>query len=293
MTSLSNNDAVFGVETSQSSVSWSAIIAGSLTTTALLLILLILGSGLGLAVVSPWAATGVGAATFAVSTVIWLFVTQWVSAGLGGYLAGRLRTKWSGVHSDEICFRDTAHGFFSWSLSTVLIAGLLGSAVASIVGGGASAVSSVASGVAQVALGKAADGSGSFSIDYFNDTLFRPAEVPSSGVAGGGINTAENKSEAGRILVAGIALGSISIPDKTRLASLISANTGMAEPEAQKRVDMVLAQIEAGKANIKEATDSARKAGVTLSLMTFLSLLVGAFIACVAAALGGKRRDEY
>jgi uncharacterized protein YjbJ (UPF0337 family) len=40
-------------------------------------------------------------------------------------------------------------------------------------------------------------------------------------------------------------------------------------------------------------TAAARKAGSYLSIFTAVSMLVGAFIACVAAALGGQQRDEY
>ena len=139
-----------------SAVSWAAIIAGAVGAAALSLILLLLGSGLGLSMASPW--SGPSATTFAVSTAIWLIVVQWLASGVGGYIAGRLRTKWNGIHTDEVAFRDTAHGFLAWALATLLVAGLLGSAVSSIVGGGASAVSSIASGAAP-----------------FNGT-FRPAE---------------------------------------------------------------------------------------------------------------------
>lgn len=80
-------------ESEQPAVSWAAVIAGALGAASLSLVLLLLGSGLGLSLVSPWASAGVGAATFAVSTAIWLVVTQWLSSAFGGYLAGRLRTK--------------------------------------------------------------------------------------------------------------------------------------------------------------------------------------------------------
>ena len=82
---------------------------------ALALILLILGMGmgmgLGMTAASPWASQGVSAGTFGGVAIVWLTVTQILAAGLGGYLAGRLRTAWVSAHSDEIYFRDTAHGF--------------------------------------------------------------------------------------------------------------------------------------------------------------------------------------
>src|ERR1035437_4837539 len=92
-----------------SAVSWGAIVAGAAAAAALSLILLILGIGLGLSSVSPWAHNGIGAATFGVSTILWVTFTQLVASAMGGYLAGRLRTKWVEVHPDEVHFRDTAH----------------------------------------------------------------------------------------------------------------------------------------------------------------------------------------
>ena len=103
---------------------------------ALALILLMLGTGLGLSSVSPWAYSGVSATTFGVSTILWLTFTQLVASGMGGYLAGRLRTKWVAVHTDEVYFRDTAHGFLAWAVAALATAALLTSVIGSIVSGG-------------------------------------------------------------------------------------------------------------------------------------------------------------
>jgi hypothetical protein len=91
-----------------------------------------LGPGLGLATVSPWTPSATPPATFGIAAGIWLIITQWLSAGLGGYLAGRLREKWVGVRTDEVLFRDTAHGLLAWALATIIVVALLivGSAVA-------------------------------------------------------------------------------------------------------------------------------------------------------------------
>jgi len=101
------------VESAVSAVSWVAIIAGAFAIAAASLILLALGAGLGLASVSPWYNSGPSATTFGVWAAVWLIVVQWLSAALGGYLTGRLRTKWVGVHTNEVYFRDTAHGFLA------------------------------------------------------------------------------------------------------------------------------------------------------------------------------------
>jgi hypothetical protein len=113
------------VESTASGVHWGAIAAGALGAVGVTIILLTLGPGLGLATVSPWSATGTAPATFGMAAGIWLIVTQWLSSGFGGYLAGRLREKWVGVRTDEIFFRDTAHGLLAWSLATVIMAVLL------------------------------------------------------------------------------------------------------------------------------------------------------------------------
>jgi hypothetical protein len=112
------------VEHGGSAVAWPAIWAGTVTTVAIGLIMLLLGSGFGLAEASPWPGVGVRPGTFRVEAGIWLIVTQWVSSGLGGYMAGRLRVRWHGLHSDEVLFRDTAHGLLSWALATIVVVGV-------------------------------------------------------------------------------------------------------------------------------------------------------------------------
>lgn len=309
MAHLSSVDVVAPVEAPASGVSWAAIIAGALAAAALSLILFVLGSGLGLTMVSPWSTEGADITTFAVSTAIWLIVMQWISSGVGGYMAGRLRSRWAGVGTDEVFFRDTAHGFLAWALATVMVVWLLSSALASVVSGGASAATSVATGAAMgasaAAAGNATEG-GLPSTDYFVDTLFRPGPggaaaggadqggaVPGSGAAAGGApaDAGEASAEASRILVASAVSGEVSAPDKAQLARLVADRTGMTEQEATARVDEVLAQIEAAEVKVKEAADAARHAGIMLALMTFLSFVVGAFVASAAAALGGRQRD--
>lgn len=126
-----------------SAVSWGAIVAGAAAGASLSLILLILGVGLGLSSISPWVNEGISAESFGISTIIWLTITQLLSSALGGYLAGRLRTKWTDVHTDEVYFRDTAHGFLAWAVASLATATLLTSVISSILSGGASMVSGV------------------------------------------------------------------------------------------------------------------------------------------------------
>src|SRR5437762_11394391 len=137
------------VESAVSAVSWAAIIAGAFAIAAASLILLALGAGVGLSSVSPWYNSGPSATTFGVWAAVWLIVVQWLSAALGGYLTGRLRTKWVGVHTDEVYFRDTAHGFLAWAVAAVIMAAALSSALSSAAGSVARAPGSAASAAAQ------------------------------------------------------------------------------------------------------------------------------------------------
>ena len=116
-------------------VSWPSVVAGAVAACALTLVLLAFGTGLGLTVVSPWAGSGVSATTFKIGTGLYLIVIGMLSSSIGGYLAGRLRSCWSGVHGDEVYFRDTAHGFVAWALASVLGAAVLAMPASSIVGG--------------------------------------------------------------------------------------------------------------------------------------------------------------
>jgi hypothetical protein len=178
------------VESSASAVEWAAIFGGALAALGVTAILLTLGPGLGLTTVSPWSLNNPSPTTFGTAAAIWLVVTQWLSSAFGGYLSGRLRKKWVGVRTDEVLFRDTAHGLLAWALATLLMATL-------------------------VTLGSAA--------------------------------------------TAGVATAT-SAPSGTPVSA--------------------------------EVADQARKIAVALAFTTSLSLLIGAFVASAAGALGGFHRDE-
>ncbi len=278
------------IESSQSAISWGAVIAGALAASTVTVALMLVGSGIGLTMVSPWPAQGSGLAAFAVSTAVGLIIVQWLSSAVGGYLAGRLRTKWVGVRSDEVFFRDTAHGFMAWAVATLLVFGVLGSGVSATLCSGVQAASTVASGAvsgAGAAAGESNDAGG--SVAYLVDNLLRPA-TPS--VSSGAEGRAQAASEISRILVEGAAAGSIAPDDKSYLARLIASNTGLTETDANARIDAVLSRIEEAKAKAREAADTARKAAATFALVSALSLFVGAFIASASAALAGRQRDE-
>jgi hypothetical protein len=298
------------VESTKSAVSWGAIVAGAVVAAAVSLILLALASGLGLASVSPWPNSGASLTTFSVMTAIGLIVVQWVASGFGGYVTGRLRTKWTGTHTHEVFFRDTAHGFIMWALSTVLVASLLASATASLVGAGAHGAAMVASGAAAGGAGAAgsamagggASGAGADSsapagtmspvgsVSAYNiDTLFRSAQPNANGAG----SNADGRAEATRILARSLSSGDVPAADRTYLAQLVAARTGVSDADAQKRVDDTIAQVQADETKARQAADTARKASSAASIFTALAMVIGAFIACAAAALGGQLRDLH
>jgi hypothetical protein len=272
------------VESSVSAISWGSIIAGSFAIAALSLILLALGSGFGLTSVSPWPNSGVSVTTFTAMTAIWLVVVQWLSSAVGGYLTGRLRTKWAGVHTHEVFFRDTAHGLLAWALAAVIGAALLASAVSSLLSSGTHVAATVISGTAE--------GAGQAPVEqnplgYYVDSLFR-SDHPDANAS-----NREVPAETTRILAEGVRNGDIPNGDKTYLAQLVAARTGLSQADAEKRVNDVITQVKAAEAKVRQAADAARKAGTYLSIYTGVTMLIGAFIAAVAAALGGRHRDEH
>jgi len=284
------------VESSASAVSWGPIIAGATTAAAISLCLVILGSGLGLTMVSPWAGDSASGTAIAISAVIWFVVIQWVSSGLGGYVTGRLRTKWVGVHNDEVFFRDTAHGFVAWTVATLFVAWLMSGAMAGLIGKGADVASTVAGGAAMGAAANA-DKIASMPSAMYVDRLLRPATgtatpPPAGGAGNDAASMSAARDEIGRILMTG-ATGEISADDKTYLAQMISTRTSMPQADAEKRVNDVIGQIDAAKTQAQKTADDARKAGIKLSLLMFVSLLIGAFIASVSAAYGGRQRDDF
>ncbi len=244
----------------KSGVSWAAILAGALVAAAVSLLMLAIGSGLGFAAVSPWPGVGATAGAITAMVGVWLILTQWAASGVGGYIAGRLRSRWIGTHTHEVFFRDTAHGFVMWALATVLVACVVAAA-------GLGAVKATAS---------AAQAPYAYEID----SLFRPAQ------AGAPAATPAPDAEVGRIIANSLAKGSISASDSAYLRDLAAARAGVSPAEAQARVDSLVATTRA-------AADKARKDASAAALFTALSMLIGAFIACVAAALGGQQRDLH
>lgn len=296
---------------SASAVSWAAIVAGAAGAAALSLILLMLGVGLGLSSVSPWSGQGASASTFGVSTIVWIAFTQLAAAGIGGYLAGRLRTRWAGTHLDEVYFRDTAHGFLAWALATLVTAGLLSSAIGGVVNGGAQAGATIASGAATAAAtampawkGAAKDGGMFAGQGYFVDGLFRktagvgaPDAATGAPAAAKPEELASDSAEAGHIFASALAKGQLPGDDVKYLGQLVSQRTGLPQAEAEKRASDIFTRLQASakeaEMSARDAADMARKVSAYGALWLFVSLLIGAFCASLAATYGGRQRDLY
>jgi hypothetical protein len=278
-------------EGSRPAVVWGPIFAGAFAAIVATVVLMLLGSGLGLTLVSPWSAESASLTTIAASTAIWLVIVQWLSSALGGYLSGRLRTKWVGVHTDEVFFRDTAHGFMAWAVATLVIVGLIGLHTTMLLGAGTQVAASVAGGAANAAGQTVQSSSQNDPTGYLVDSLLRPAD-PARLAAAGADGDQAAAAQASRILAMGAIQGEVTPEDRTYLASLVAARTGLAQQDAEARVEAFLAKASEWKAKAQQAADEARKASATAAILAALSMAIGAFIASVAGAMGGRQRDD-
>jgi hypothetical protein len=251
------------VEDRASGVSWAAVIGGAFVAASLSLIMLSLGTGLGFSAVSPWASSGVSTTAVSAGAVAWLILTQILASALGGYLGGRLRTKWTNVHTDEVYFRDTAHGLLVWAVGMVIIVGFLASAAVSFAGARAANTSN------------AAQDSTLDPNAYFVDNLLR------------GNNPADpsQHAELARTFTHDMRLGALPDEDRTYLARIVSARSGLSASDAEQKVTAVFGEAQ-------DAAERARKALEHLSLWLFVALLSGAFCASYAGTIGGKQRDH-
>lgn len=286
-----------------SAVSWAAVIAGAAAAAALSLILLLLGTGLGLSAMSPWSNEGVSGKTLGVGTGIWLLLIHIAASALGGYMGGRLRTKWVSLHTDEVAFRDTSHGFLTWAVSILFTAAVLTSAVTGIVSGGVKAGAQVAGGAASAATTAAAGGAAAAGAEasksgddggpmgYAVDSLFR---APKGGKSQSSPEQAT--AEVGRIFANAAVSGKLPEEDARYAGQLVAQRTGMSQAEAEKRVNEKFNELQKAKqeaeTKAREAADAARKASAAAALFLFITLLIGAFVASYAGIVGGRQRDD-
>ncbi len=282
-------------------VSWGAVLAGAAAAAALSFILLILGVGLGLSSVSPWSfnATAIG-----VSSIAWLAFMQLAASGIGGYMAGRLRVKWSSIHTDEVHFRDTAHGLLAWAVASLITVAVLAGGTRAVLSGAIDAGSGVAAAVSPAAAAGAKAGEGGSSanaLDYYSDMLLRAAPVSAAATGtptleNPGVTLAERRVEIGKIFASGLSTGSLAADDRVYLGQVVASRTGLTQRDAEARVDAVYGRAAKAaadaKAGVQQAAETARKAGAHTALWMFVALLLGAFVASLAATFGGRQRDH-
>jgi hypothetical protein len=283
---------------SDSAVNWGAVTAGGISAAALTLLLLAFGAGVGFSVISPWSDQGVSGTTFSIGAGLYLIVVAMLASTVAGYLAGRLRTRWVGVHSHEAFFRDTAHGFLAWAFGTVLSAAILGAAATHITAGASAGLSQGAAGAATSQMASNSGG----PTDVYVDTLLRPApasttasasapaatsaDTTGAAPAAAGSDPSANRAEVGRLFVRDLSKGrDFSPADRAYLSQVVAQRTGMSQADADKRVNDTITQA-------KQAADAARSAAAKLSLWLAASMLIGAFAASLAATEGGKLRDR-
>ena len=293
-----NSSTPLAAATSQSGVSWAAVFAGALAAWVLSLLLFMLGIGLGLSSVSVWSGQGAEGSTIGWGAIFWLVITQLVSAAVGGYLAGRLRTKWQGVHTDEVYFRDTAHGFLAWALATLAMLALAGSLLGSVISGAGKTAAAIASGTAQVvggaasSVGGAAGGAASAAISgaigaatgqaagdndlsYWISSMMRnggPTEGQQQQAADA-IDSATNEArrvaqqarsaaddarEITGIFSQALRTGSLPEGDADYVARLIAQHTDVTQQEAKQRVQKTFADVQQGIEDAKRAAQEAQ-----------------------------------
>ena len=255
---------------SRAAVAWGAVIAGALAAIAITLVLFSLGSGVGFAAASPWGAIADTAAKATLAAGIWLIVVQWLSAAVGGYIAGRLRTRWPGLHTHEVFVRDTAHGFLAWALATAIVAAVA-AATASLAGAGAAATATATS---------------QQNFAYDADLLYRTP-------AGDAAALVPARAEAERMLAASAATGGLTPEDHAYLVGSISSRADVAPAEAERRLDVVSQRESQNALNAQLAADKARKGAATFAIINAIAMLLGALIAAAAAVLGGDIRDRH
>lgn len=241
-----------------SAVSWSAILAGAAVASAVSLLLLVLAAGLDLASFSL-ATLRRGSAALTVMAAITLIVTQWIASGLGGYITGRLRTRWTGTHTHEVFFRDTAHGFITWAVATLFMAVGLGSAVSSLSGANLRGGATLAA---------------------------APVASPAPATPRAAVLVVQSpRAEAPTAPDTEDGLQLVLPPQQPQpyVTQLVLAQDPFAQGPAERPQSP-----SAGAMREPERKDAALG-----SLFTALSMLIGAFIAGVTAAVGGRLRDEY
>lgn len=250
-------------------IQWTPAVAGALAAAALAFVLHAFAAAIGLATSSSAPTWRDASVALQLLSGLYLVLVAIVTFGVGGYIAGRMRAPIEGS-DDEIEFRDGTHGVLVWAIAIILTVLLSWAAAQS-----ATRLAVPSAGQA----GSAQSVAGENIIAFDLDRLFRAEKRPQN------IDLTYARSEAARILLSAAGHSGILPEDRTYLIRLTAATTGLAQPEAEKRVDTVIAQ---ARDNIRKA----RRAAVILAFMAGAAALLGAAIAWFAACAGGRHRDD-
>jgi hypothetical protein len=247
-------------------ISWGAVIAGAIAASALTFVLITFGAAIGLAIASPSATWRDTSVALALLSGLWLLLTAIASFALGGYLAGRLRATGDSTTADEVELRDGLHGLLVWGLA-ILIGAALALGLARTAA--APATSNVLAPTASTAEPLLA---------FELDRLFRADRRPGEAIE------PDVRAQAARIITTSLGHADMAAEDRAYLVRLVMARTGLAQPDAERRVTEVIAQA-------RRAIRRARANAVILAFMAAASLLAGAAVAWFAAGFGGRHRD--
>jgi hypothetical protein len=245
---------------------WSPAVAGALIATALSAVLIGFGTAVGLGVASSAPTWRDASVALWLLSGIYLILVALVSFGIGGYVAGRIRTGLPAADSADIEYRDGLHGLAAWAIAvvlTVLLTALIGSAT-----------------VARSPAAQAAPSASAAEpmLSYELDRLFRPARrTPNA-------ETPMERAEAGRILLTSSSHGGVAVEDRAYLIQLVNGIAGLTGPDAERRVDNVIA-------NARTAIARSRRSAIIAAFSIAASILLGAVAAWFAACEGGRHRD--
>ena len=268
-------------------VEWGAVFAGAVLAAALSFVLLTFGTAIGLSTTSPWPNSGLSTRVVASLAVFWTMAQQIGSVMVGGYVAGRMRSRWH-EKGHEAEFRDGLHGALVWAVGVLISAVLVFATVGAVARTGANVAATVAGSVTGSIT------SSSAGIDAVLDTMLRPtntaqagaptAPTATTGAPNRGGGSVDTRAEMSRILAGSVTTGSITPENRTRLAQLVSQRTGVAQQEAERRVD------DAVKA-ARAAADKARHAAILTGFVTAAGLIISLGAGWWAAMRGGQHRD--
>ena len=296
MTHVGPAPATSATSAGASFVEWGAVLAGAFLAAAISFVLLTFGAAIGLSATSPWPNSGVSAKLIATLAVLWAMMQQIGTFMVGGYVAGRMRSRWHEPTQHEIEFRDGLHGGLVWAVGIVI---------------GAALVMATAGAAAKTGIDVAGRAAGAASVtalsttepmDAVLDSMLRPttvAQAPSASTppaaaapaptASRARSTAassdEARAEMARILASAVADGSLSDQNRAYLAQIVAQRSGLSQQEAERRVNEAFTAA-------REAADKSRKAAILTGFVTAASLIISFGAAWWAAIRGGQHRDN-